>query len=100
MYHNDESIGTLLGHSCRGGGATIKNSPVTFNLHIHIHSNKIILQEHLNDGTITSRLTECIATSRFLSKLLPRSESRLVGNGQRDEFTRDVAEICQRTIEQ
>lgn len=27
-----------IGHSCQGGGAIIKNSPI--NIHIHIHTNK------------------------------------------------------------
>ena len=34
-----------IGHSCKGGGAAITNSPI--NIHIHIHANEITIAQKI-----------------------------------------------------
>ena len=40
MYPTNDYKVEGNGHVCVGGGATIKDSPVTTNIHIHIHANE------------------------------------------------------------
>ncbi len=65
----------ILGHSCEGGGATIRNSPI--HLHIHLHTNKVPLITKLTRsiyavigrGSKTVEITEDVSTQQ-LSRII------------------------------
>ena len=81
MYREHTSEVSAFGHICRGGGATIKDSPI--NIHIHIHTNEAtLIQKSMRClGEIFSNRNRTIENASQLTESeLQRCISRAIEN--------------------